>query len=139
MGGFVMNRIARVVPYVGDSFHHRFSGPPVHRGVKPHRNGQPLHLLYNFDCEDPLVPIRVAGVRHLPLYYCFPYNAGAVGYRVKSDTEIEILYMETKEVMPHFPYEDYPDEFPEVRVSLMPISYDDTKRSSIAWHVKITT
>ena len=127
MGGFVMNSIARVVPYVGDSFHHRFGGPPVHRGVKPHRNGQPLHLLYNFDCKDPLVSIRVAGVRYLPLYYCFPYNAGAVGYRVISDTEIEILYMETKEVMPNFPYENYPDEFPETRVSLMPISYEEHK------------
>jgi len=127
MGGFIMNSIARVVPYAGDSFTHRFGGPPVHRGVKPHRNGAPLHLLYNFDCEDPLVPIRMTGARYLPLYYSFPYNAGAVGYRVVSDTEIEILYMETKEVMANFPYDNYPQEFPEMRVSLMPISYEEHK------------
>jgi len=127
MSGFVMDRIARVVPGASGSFRHRFGGPRAHRGVKPHRNGPPLHLLYNFDCEDPLVPIRVADVRYLPLYYCFPYNAGAVGYRVLSDTEIEILYLETKDVVPDFPYKNYPDEFPETPVSLTPISYEEHK------------
>lgn len=127
MSGFVMKSIARVVPGVRGSFDHRFGGAPVHSGVKPHRNNQPLHLVYNFDCRDPLVPVSVAGARYLPLYYCFPYNAGAVGYRVVSDTEIEILYMETKEVMHDFPYENYPHEFPEMPVSLTPISYEEQK------------
>ena len=127
MSGFVMNSIARVVPNVAGSFHHRFGGTPVHRGIKPRGNSQPLHLLYTFDTRDPLVPVRVPRVRYLPLYYCFPYNAGAVGYQVVSDEEIKILYMETKDVQPDFPYENYPDEFSETPVSLIPISYEEHK------------
>lgn len=127
MSGFVMKSIARVVPNVACSFQHRFGGRPAHRGIKPRGSSQPLHLLYTFDTKDPLVPVRVPGSRYLPLYYCFPYNAGAVGYRVVSDEEIKILYMETKHVQPDFPYENYPNEFPETPVSLTPISYDEHK------------
>jgi hypothetical protein len=127
MSDFVMKSIARVVPGVPGSFDHRFGGTPVHRGIKPRGGSQPLHLLYTFDTKDPLVPVRVPRVRYLPLYYCFTYNAGAVGYRVVSDAEIEILYMETKKVQPDFPYENYPIEFPETPVSLTPISYEDHK------------
>lgn len=127
MSGFVMKSIARVVPNAQGSFRHRFGGTPTHRGIRPRGSSQPLHLLYTFDTKDPLVPVRVRGVRHLPLYYCFPYNAGAVGYQVVSDDEIKILYMETKQVEPNFPYENYPNEFPETAVSLVPISYEEHK------------
>ena len=61
MSGFVMKSIARVVPGVRGSFDHRFGGAPAHGGVKPHSGGQPLHLVYNFDCKDPLVPVRDDG------------------------------------------------------------------------------
>ncbi len=127
MSGFVMKSMARVVPNVAGSFQHRFGGTPAHHGIKPGGNNQPLHLLYTFDTRDALVPVRVPGARYLPLYYCFPYNAGAVGYRVVSDEEIEILYMETKHVQPDFPYANYPNEFPETPVSLIPISYEEHK------------
>src|SRR5215211_6360025 len=127
MSGFVMSRIARVIPNVQSSFHHRFGGTPAHRGIKPRGNTQPLHLLYTFDTKDPLVPLRIPRVRYLPLFYCFPYNAGAVGYQVVSDSEINILYMETKHVEPDFPYENYPNEFPEIPVALTPISYEHHK------------
>lgn len=122
-----MKSIARVVPNVDGPFRHRFGGTPTHRGIKPRGSSQPLHLLYSFDTKDPLFPVRVRGVRHLPLYYCFPYNAGALGYRVVSDDEIKILYMETKRVEPDFPYENFPNEFPEKPVSLVPISYEEHK------------
>jgi hypothetical protein len=127
MSGFVMKSIARVVPNVAGSFQHRFGGTPAHRGIKPRGSSQPLHLLYTFDTKDPLVPVRVPGSRYLPLYYCFPYNAGALGYRVVSDEEIKILYMETKHVQPDFPYENYPNEFPETPVAITPISYEEHK------------
>jgi hypothetical protein len=127
MSGFVMKSIVRVVPNIVGSFNHRFGGTSVHRGIKPRGNSQPLHLLYTFDTRDPLVPVRVRGARYLPLYYCFPYNAGAVGYRVVSDNEVKILYMETRDVQPDFPYEGYPDEFPQTPVSLIPISYEEHK------------
>src|SRR5262245_19110586 len=120
MSSFVMKRIARVVPNTQGSFRHRFGCTPTHRAITPRWSRQPLHLLYTFDTNDPLVPVQVPGVRHLPLYYCFPYNAGAVGYQVVSDNEIKILYMETKQVEPNFPYANYPNEFSETTVSLVP-------------------
>jgi hypothetical protein len=127
MSEFVMKSVARVVPNATGAFHHRFGGAPVHRGSKPRGNTQPLHLLFTFDTKDPLVPVRVPGARYLPLYYGFRYNAGAVGYQVVSNNEIRILYLETKRVEPDFPYENYPDEFPEMPVSLTPVSYEEHK------------
>ena len=127
MSDFVMKSIARVVPNGSGSYHHRFGGTPVHRGIKPRGCSAPLHLLYTFDMKDPLVPVRIPRVRYLPLYYSFVYNAGAVGYQVVSNSEINILYMETKTVEPDFPYPNYPDEFPETPVSLIPISYEEHK------------
>ena len=127
MSDFVMKSIARVVPNVECSFNHSFGGTPVHRGIKPRGSSQPLHLLYTFDTKDPLVPVRIPRVRYFPLYYCFPYNAGALGYQIVSDEEIKILYMETKQVEPDFPYENYPREFPETPVALTPISYEEHK------------
>ncbi len=127
MSGFVMNSIARAVPNAAGSFQHRFGGLPAHQGIVPRGKGQPLHLLYSFDTTDPLFPVRLPNARFLPLYYCFPYNAGGVGYRIVSDREIEILYMETNRVERDFPYENYPDTFPETSVSLVPISYEEHK------------
>lgn len=127
MSGFVMNSIARAVPNAADAFHHHFGGSPTHRGIVPRSNSQPLHLLYTFDTTDPLLPVRLPNARFLPLYYCFPYNAGGVGYRVVSDEEIEILYMETKRVERDFPYKNYPDAFPETPISLAAISYEEHK------------
>lgn len=127
MSYFVMNSIARVVPNASGSYEHRFGGTPVHSGIKPRGGSAPLHLLYAFDTKDPLVPVRIPRVRYLPLYYSFVYNAGAVGYQVVSDDEINILYMETTKVEPDFPYENYPAEFPETPVSLLALSYEEHK------------
>jgi len=127
MSGFVMNSIARAVPNATGVFRHRFGGSPTHRGIVPRNNSQPLHLLYTFDTIDPLFPVRLPNARFLPLYYCFPYNAGGVGYRIVSDEEIEILYMETNRVERDFPYENYPDTFPETPVALVPVSYEEHK------------
>ena len=35
--------------------------------------------------------------------------------------------METREVQPDFPYENYPNQFPETPVALTPISYEEHK------------
>jgi hypothetical protein len=126
MGEFVMNSIVRAVPLAG-KFLHRFGGQPAHRGTVPRGDKQPLHLLYTFDTYDPLFPIKISNARFLPLYYCFPYNTSDIGYKVVSDTEIEILHMRTRRAMPDFPYENYPANFPEVPVSLVPVTYEEHK------------
>jgi hypothetical protein len=100
---FVTKTISRVVPQQNRAFEHRFGGPPIHQGTTPPGSKQPLHLLYTFDIADPLVPVKIPHTRYLPLYYCFSYNAGAVGYRVVSDEAIEILCLEEKRAQRDFP------------------------------------
>jgi hypothetical protein len=125
MSGFISTSIARVVPDQQGKFDHRFGGPPRHRGTTPRGGDQPLHHLYTFDTTDPLVPVGIAGVRYLPLYYGFPYDAGGVGYRVISDDEIEIFGMENYRTEPDYPYPNYPKEFSETPIVLLPISKDE--------------
>lgn len=119
----ILNKVARVVEGVDKRFHHTFGGPTRHSGTTPPGCDTPLHLLYVFDTSDPAFPLRIPKIRYLPLYYSFPYNAGACGYRVMSETKIEVLYMETKEVEKDFPYTNYPSEFPRRRVRLASIPY----------------
>src|SRR5258708_13090043 len=127
MSRVIGTRVEGVVEGSGKGLTHIFGGPHKHKGTTPKGCQSPLHLLYTFDTTAPAFPVQIPGVRYLPLYYSFRYNAGACGYRVKSQREIEILYMETKRVEPNFPYENYPAEFPKRRVRLHPISYEDHK------------
>ncbi|HSY09500.1 MAG TPA: hypothetical protein VK840_01160 [Candidatus Dormibacteraeota bacterium] len=127
MDNIILNKVSRVVEGTDEQFRHVFGGRGWHSGTTPPDCKMPLHLLYTFDTSDPAFPLQIPEIRYLPLFYSFPYNAGACGYRVKSETEIEVLYMETKEVERDFPYENYPTEFPERRVRLVPISYEQHK------------
>ena len=128
MNNFDASIVARAVVGLDPRYSHTFGGPRRHNGTTPRGCAQPLHLLYTFDTTDPSFPVRIPGVRYLPLYYSFPYNAGACGYRVLSDNEIEVLYMETETIEPNFPFEDYPSEFPLAAIQLLPISYEDHKK-----------
>ena len=127
MSRMFLDKVARVAEGSDGRFHHVFGGSGNHKGITPVGCPKPLHHLYTFDTSDPTFPLRIPGFRFLPLYYCFPYNAGACGYRLKSETEIEVLYMETKKLEPNFPYENYPSEFPQREVRLIPISYEQHK------------
>jgi hypothetical protein len=127
MNSFMLGKVARVVEGTDKKFRHVFGGAGKHKGVTPKGCKLPLQLVYTFDTADPAFPFQIPGIRFLPLYYSFQYNAGACAYRVKSETEIEVLYMETKKVGRDFPYADYPSQFPERRVRLAPISYEQHK------------
>lgn len=123
----ILNKVSRVIEGTDERFTHTFGGPARHKGTTPLGCELPLHLIYTIDTADPSFPFQLPGIRHLPLYYSFPYNAGACGYRVKSENEIQVLYMETKKLEPDFPYQNYPREFPERRVSLVPLTYEQHK------------
>ena len=127
MSMFILTKVARVVEGTDKKFRHVFGGASKYKGTTPKGCKLPLQLVYTFDTSDPAFPLQIPGIRDLPLYYSFQYNAGACGYRVKSETEIEVLYMETKKVERDFPYAGYPSEFPERQVRLLPISYDEHK------------
>jgi hypothetical protein len=122
-----MTRVARVVEGRDKQFQHLFGGRIPYSGITPTGCKLPLHLLYRFDTDDPAFPLKIPGVRFLPLFFPFQYDGGACGYRVKSDTEIEILYLQNKRIVKDFPYEDYPSEFDERHVRLEPITYEQHK------------
>src|SRR5688572_18448505 len=100
MSKFILNKVARVVDGKDKKFRHVFGGPGRRKGITPKGCKLPLHLVYTFDTADPAFPVQISGIRSLPLYYPFRYDGGACGYRVKSEEEIEVFYMETKKVEP---------------------------------------
>ncbi len=105
-------------------FLHSFGGPARHRGAVPARCRQPLHLVYTLDLSDRRVGVTVPGVRLLPLYHGFVYENCALGYRVVSDEEIEVLHLPSRRVSKDFPDRDYPREFAPVPVVLRDQKFD---------------
>lgn len=127
MSGFVLNKATKVAEGVDERYQHHFGGRNGLKGSVPPGCSLPLHLLYTFDTLDPAFPLRVEGVRLLPLCFSFTYNGGACGYRVRSDNEIQVLYMETREIEREFPFNNYPSEFPLRKVRLEPLTYEQHK------------
>jgi hypothetical protein len=77
----ILHKVSRVVEGTDDQFLHVFGGRRQHKGTTPHGCKAPLHLLYTFDTTDPAFPIKVPGIRYLPLYYSFdavPAGSGVI-------------------------------------------------------------
>ncbi|OYV04353.1 MAG: hypothetical protein CFE26_17360, partial [Verrucomicrobiales bacterium VVV1] len=77
MNDFIRTAASRPIEKQSDPYHHTFGGeldPPV----IPPGGSAPCHLLYTIDTEDPLFPLRIQGIRFLPLIYCQQYNAAAI-------------------------------------------------------------
>ena len=110
---------------------HRFGGPPRHRGIVPPGQSYPIHLFYEFDLNDPVLPYHLPGIRWLPLYNAIRYTIPRslpFQYRVISDEEIEIFNGEGWTFEEAFPYRDYPQIFPQLDCTLNPperIAYDE--------------
>jgi hypothetical protein len=110
-----------------DHYKHTFGGASRHSGVVPAGGKQPLHLLYSLDTSDPKLTLKIPGVRWLPLYHGFIYDNRDVGYRVLSDSAIEILHVETTEIAKDFPYANYPTAFPKLPAWLSDSVFDPTE------------
>ena len=86
-----------------------------------------MHLLMILDMNDPLVPVEPedSSLRLLPLYYPLRYGVGGgeVQYSVDGDDRITILSDLHKECVDDGGDYPYPDQFPELPVSLIPLSY----------------
>lgn len=106
---------------------HQFGGGQNYRGAIPSGGDVPVQLLFRLNLRDPMSPIHINGVDWLPLFYSFQYDACAMGYRILGDFEIEILSVETTEMVEDFPYSQYPAAFPEVPVELVQMTYEETK------------
>jgi len=125
MGYFVTERAVRVVPGAS-KYEHRFGGPPLHRAVGPTKFPFTLHCLYLLHTGDPALPRILRKRRWLPLYYPLFNNACEFAYEVVDDNEIKV-HLVSDRVQEDFPFEHFPEELPERRVRLEPLSYDDQK------------
>jgi hypothetical protein len=117
-------KVFGIEPGKAGEYGHTFGGPAQHEGIIPKGGKQPLHLTYCLNTADPKVGIKISGVRWLPLYNGFVYESCGLGYRVVSDTEIEILHMESLNILVDFPYEKYPSVFRKVSVNLCEMAFD---------------
>ena len=95
-----------------EDFLHSFGGSPNHTGIIYSGCPKPPHLLYTLDLTDPKVHIEIPGVRWLPLFYAFQYDASPLYYRVLSDHEVQIVRQERTSWTDDFPYRGYPAQFP---------------------------
>lgn len=120
---------SRVVPIRSEDtkYDHICGGSGIHHGATPKGLPKALHHIYTFDTTDPKFPFKLSRRRYLPLFYGFAYNAGACAYRVVSDSKIKVIYMETEEVEPDFPYPGYPDEFVATKVEIQKFPYEAKK------------
>ena len=116
-----------IVRFTEGDYRHRFGGSPCHDGVVPKKYKVPMHLMMILDMNDPLVPIEPdeSDVRFIPLYYPLRYGfgGGEVQYSVDSDDKITILSALHKEEVDEGEDYPYPDRFPELPASLVPLSY----------------
>jgi hypothetical protein len=117
----------RIVRTPSSAYGHQFGGGQEYRGTVPPGGQTPIQLIFRLNLRDPLSPIQIDGLNWLPLFYPFQYNACGMGYRVLGELEIEILTIETIEVVEDFPFPNYPAAFPNVPVSLVPMTYEETK------------
>lgn len=123
MNQFVLEPASRAREGTNRHFRHAFGGELESPAIPP--GGQaPCHLLYTIDTEDPLFPVRIPGVRFIPLIYCPQYNAAAMGYRL-TNGGINIDFIESLEWMDDFPYGHYPRSFPRRDIRLERIDEKD--------------
>ena len=126
MNEFIRTSACHPVEGRNTKFVHTFGGE-LESPVFPPYGKSPCHLLYTIDTEDPLFPVRIPGVRSLPLIYCFQYNAAAMAYRLK-DGAIVIDWIEYLDWSKDFPYDDYPASFPQRDITLVQADLDTIRR-----------
>jgi len=127
---------SRAVGAKAASFGHSFGGGQNYRGTRPRKTKGAVHLLFRFNLRDPAAPIRWNGPKWLPLFYCFQYDGCPIGYKVISNWQIEILELDYSRYTKDFPYQDYPEYFREVPVSLKPIRYEEQRAEVFANHLR---
>ncbi len=120
-----------------NNFKHVFGGAPRHKGATPEGHEAPMHLLLDLDLSDQLVPIEgTSDLNRLPIYYPLVYGGGGgeVQYRVDSDSEITILSSFIDEEPDEYPETSFPKGFPEKRVSIDPLSYEQYRAIIMSEH-----
>ena len=120
-----------------DASVHKQGGPNVHKGAVCGGCQRPLLLLWSIDCRDErfaeVDPTRSTNSRAslrsfrklklLPLYYCWRCVTD-LSYRLLTPRRIEVLHEQTDFQGEDWPYENYPEAFPESELELEVIPND---------------
>lgn len=124
-------RIATVKSGEG-RFQHSFGGPHDRKGTsRDDCNGILIHLLHRIDLTDPLVPLKIPGMRWMPFYYCFDFRVNELGYRLVSDDELVVFFPDDDpnvSTSEEWPDKNYPLEFPRSAIRVESLQYDPTIR-----------
>mgnify|MGYP007059394867 FL=1 len=125
------------------AFSHSFGGAVQHQGAVTQEHGDPLHLLYRLNTDDPEIPISIPGVRWVPLYYCFNWRSGmTVGYRVESESKIETFPLARRfknyvSDESEYPYDGFPDQFDIRAVVATRSAFDPLNREHVREYIDV--
>jgi len=110
---------------VSAGFAHIVGG--VHSGDECPNCEKPLLRFLSLDTKDERLFLRNIPVPHLPLLFCWTCEIAQNDfvYRVEQGGTVKLIDYGLGPPAGDFPYEDYPDQFPEHRVDLQAIPERD--------------
>ena len=101
---------------------HFFGGAAADYGFRFDPEDVPLHVICVFDTNDPLWPIQT-DLPRFPVCYGFHYDGAPTAYRVEGSV-IRVLRPRNPQYEPDFPYTDYPEFYPQHRLTLRRTRYN---------------
>lgn len=107
---------------------HVFGGDPAikYTGIRP---PVPIHHFLTLDTADDYSPLKIAGVRFIPLVYPLAYSQGGaeVVYRLRPDASLELIYLSDYSADDPKYFER--DQLPPRSAILKPLSYAERRIS----------
>lgn len=133
---FGVLKLAKATP--NSQGRHTFGGNTPFRGAtREDCDGLLVHHLYSLDLADPALPFSPPGLKSLPLFYCFDFRANTIGYRFSTDDSLQFFFDRSDPNLSseeEWPYEDYPERFPRVPMSITPVPYNPQDPEDVyAW------
>jgi hypothetical protein len=98
----------------GKKSRHWQGGPPRHQGAKCVLCRMSLHIVWDIDLTDPIIPMQFSGAfapaTRLPLYFCCHCPSPTL-YRVASNDKIKVFRPADVTMDEENPFDDVPAEF----------------------------
>ena len=85
--GYEPKRISLDAIGTSNRYRHFFGGTAKDYGIRFKNAKHPLHIIYWLNTSDPLVPISIDGISHVPLLFPFAYGTSC-GYSIESNNEV---------------------------------------------------
>jgi hypothetical protein len=112
-------------------FDHAFGG--MFGVLDPKVGNAPLHLLFDLDLRDPSLAFLGLEASRLPLLFPLTADCGDIAYRVKRNGAVELFGTKKLKRAKDWPYQNYPESFERVPVSVVPLSYEE-HRAAVFQH-----